>query len=446
MSETVAESTNTHVVEVARMADGPLDLTEDVAESRAEAYAAGGSDWVGPVTDAAAEVITGGGADAGEGEAKPRRGVRDWIRLLYRWTASAIDWLFGAVTMIVTLAVLATIPVLNLLSLGYLLSVSGRVAASGRLRDGFPLIRRASVIGRIVICSGLLLLPVRFVSDLWESARLIDASSVNTTAWRVALILLTTLTVWHITWAIIRGGRVRHFLWPAPRRFVRWLRTPGKYATMRDKVYDFVVALDLPGYFWLGARGFVATVIWLIAPVAVLMAAMSTAPDQGGGLLAFVGIVMLAFVVLYLPFLQCHFAAENRFGAMFEWRTVRRMFNRAPIAWWAALLIMLLFALPLYLLKIELTPAEVAWLPSLVFVMFIFPARLLAGWAVGRARLREEPRHGFFRWAARLGFVPVVMAYALIVYGTQFVSWYGTLSILEQHAFLVPAPMLGFGH
>jgi len=118
------------------------------------------------------------------------------------------------------------------------------------------------------------------------------------------------------------------------------------------------------------------------------------------------------------------------------------MFRRAPIAFWFALLITLLSALPLYLLKIELTPPEVTWLPSLVFVMFIIPARFLTGWAVGRARRHERPRFFLFRWMSRLAALPVLATYVFIVYFTQYVSWYGVWSLYEQHAFLVPVPFL----
>ena len=44
-------------------------------------------------------------------------------------------------------------------------------------------------------------------------------------------------------------------------------------------------------------------------------------------------------------------------------------------------------SLPLFLLKVELTPAEITWLPALFFVVFGLPARLIAGWAMG------EPYH-----------------------------------------------------
>ncbi|HKB02845.1 MAG TPA: hypothetical protein VKD90_11540, partial [Gemmataceae bacterium] len=55
-----------------------------------------------------------------------------------------IEWLFGFVSLIGGLAVLAAIPVLQFLSLGYLLEAGGRVARSGRFRDGFIGIRTAA--------------------------------------------------------------------------------------------------------------------------------------------------------------------------------------------------------------------------------------------------------------------------------------------------------------
>ncbi|MFM9115023.1 MAG: hypothetical protein ACKOU6_02550 [Planctomycetota bacterium] len=113
------------------------------------------------------------------------------------------------------------------------------------------------------------------------------------------------------------------------------------------------------------------------------------------------------------------------------------------MASWFSLLVMLLFALPLYLLKIEFLQREVAWLPSLVFVAFIAPARLLCGWALGRARRRERPRF-FLSWlTAGPAMIPIVLFYVFIVYLSRYTSWYGSWSLFEQHAFLLPVPFLG---
>ena len=103
----------------------------------------------------------------------------------------------------------------------------------------------------------------------------------------------------------------------------------------------------------------------------------------------------------------------------------------------------MLFALPLYLLKLELTPREVLILPSLVFVVFSWPARVLCGWAVGRAQRQELPRIVVSRWFGRVSIIPTAAIYALVVFLTRYTSWYGTWSLLEQHAFLVPVPFLG---
>ena len=81
---------------------------------------------------------------------------------------------------------------------------------------------------------------------------------------------------------------------------------------------------------------------------------------------------------------------------------------------------------------------------SLLFVIFIFPARLLTGWAVHRANRREQPRHWFFRLASRLALVPVLFFYVLVVYLTQYLAWNGSLSLFEQHAFMAPAPLISY--
>jgi hypothetical protein len=355
---------------------------------------------------------------------------------------SGLDWAFGLISLIVGLALMSIVPFLNFLSLGYLIHASGRVAATGRLRSGFVGIRKASILGSFFLGAWLVSLPVRIVSSLWKDAELIAPGSPTAQAWRIGLLVLASLTVLHFVWACLRGGRLRHFLWPAPVRFIKWLATPDKFGTMRNAVVDYVVSLRLPYFFWLGARGFLGAVLWLVMPVGLLILAAQVAPDKGGALLSLIGGLLLMLVVMHLPFLQTHFALENRFRALFEVHAVRRMFRRAPIAFWLSLFITLLFALPLYLLKIELPPREIAWLPSLLFVVFIFPARLITGWAVSRANRRDEARHWFFRWTSRVALVPVVAFYVFFVYLTQYLSWNGAWSLLEQHAFMVPAPLM----
>lgn len=348
-------------------------------------------------------------------------------------------------TIVVGLAVLSVVPFLNFFSLGYLLEASGRVATTGRFRDGFVGVRKASSLGSLVIGIGLVLLPVLFFAGMWNDASLVDPGGAVAARWKVVLVVSTLMVFGHIIWACLRGGRLRHFLWPAPVRLFRALRQPNPAALLEigNGAGDWVASLRLPHYFWLGFRGFVAAVMWLAIPVGVLILAAQIRIIGIAAVVNFLGIGLLMIVVLYLPFLQAHFARTDRFEAMFEVRRVRDFFRRAPVAFWFALLITLLFSLPLYLLKIELTPREVAWLPALLFVAFIFPARLLVGWAMSRAVRHEADRHWVFRWLGRLAAVPVVIAYVIFVWATQYLSWHGSLSLLEQHAFLVPAPLMG---
>lgn len=356
--------------------------------------------------------------------------------------AGGIENVFGFVTIIVTLAVLAAIPILNFLSLGYLLHVSGNVARTGQIRKAFVGLKAAARVGSIIVGTWLVLWPVRIVSGFWKDAHLLAPDSSQVNGYGIALFVLTFVTVAHLGWALIRGGKLRHFFWPAPLAFIKWIRHRDTMEEMGDKVADFVVGLRLPYFFWLGARGFAGGLCWLIVPVGVLIIA-SFLPTGGAVLLSLAGSLGLFAVVLYLPFLQTHFALQNRLAAMFELATVRQMFRRAPIAYWTALFVTLLFAMPLYFLKVELTAQEIAWLPGLVFMAFIFPARVLTGWAVSRAIRREVPRFRPVRWAMRIMAIPVAGFYVGWVYLSQFYSWDGVYSLLEQHAFMVPAPLMG---
>jgi hypothetical protein len=246
-----------------------------------------------------------------------------------------------------------------------------------------------------------------------------------------------------MAWACFRGGKLRHFFWPAPLQFWRRWKKGGIYEEAREKVWQALTRWRLPYYFWLGLRGFTGALLWLFLPTTLLIAA-SRVDDHGlGVLIGLVGAASLALVLLYLPFLQANFAADGQWRSMFQIGRVRAGFRKAPIAHWIALLFTLVLAIPLYLLKAELIPREAAWLPSLFFIAFILPARWCVGWALARTRRRETPRHFVFRSLARCAAVPVVLIYVIIVYFTQYISWYGGLSLYEQHAFLLPVPFLG---
>jgi hypothetical protein len=361
-----------------------------------------------------------------------KRGIILRFILAIFWT---VIWLFGAVSLMFGLAILAALPVLQFLSLGYLLESGGRVARTGRLRDGFIGIYRSALIGAIVIGSWLLLWPARILSGFAHSAHVIDPGGRADTGWRVGMLVTIGVTVFVFAVVGVIGSvlitAIRHRGWP--RR--------GFYAEARDSVWDLVMSLRLPYYFWLGVRGFIGAMAWLVLPVSLIALGRVNSPIAP--LIGVLGAFLLAIVLLYLPILQMRLAQTNRFKAVFELCAARAAYKRAPWASTFALFITLLFALPLYLLKIEVIPRDAAWLPSLVFITFIFPARLITGWALGRANRRRTPRHWFFRWTGRLPLLPITTIYVVIVFFTQYTSWNGIWSLYEQHAFLVPVPFFG---
>ncbi len=253
------------------------------------------------------------------------------------------------------------------------------------------------------------------------------------------------MALFYLMWAWVRGGKWWHYLWPQPKRFVREALRPSTWAAAPDRLWDFTASLELPRYFWLGLRGVAATLVWLI-PAIVVIAAFRIGETGLAGLVGFIAVMMLGIALFYVPMLQAHFAAENRIAAMFEVRQIRRDFRRSPWAWVAAMAMgLVVLPIPLYLLKIEATPREVVWLPCLVFIAFILPARIAEGLALRRARGRQDPVGRLAtvsRWLARLVMVPVVGVYLLFVYASQYTSWDGLQTWVQQHAILLPIPFL----
>src|SRR5271168_1542880 len=64
-----------------------------------------------------------------------------------RGVGSATEWVFGLISLVLGLSMLAALPVIQVLSLGYFLESSARVARTGRLRDGLIGVRRAARVG-----------------------------------------------------------------------------------------------------------------------------------------------------------------------------------------------------------------------------------------------------------------------------------------------------------
>jgi hypothetical protein len=350
--------------------------------------------------------------------------------------ARAAEWLFGVASLVVGLSTLAALPLVQMLSLGYLLESSARVARTGRLRDGLIGIRKAARIGGFVTGAWLSLVPAWLVGSMARSAELIDPAGRVARGWRVGLVAISIVTLLHIGAAGARGGRLRYFLWPFghPLWLFRRLRRGGLYVELRDRLWNFTAGLRVPYYFKLGLVGFLGTLAWLLVP-GLLISATANYPVLG-----IIGALVLAVIVPFLPFLQVRYAVEGRVAALFSRRAIRDRFRRAPWAFAFALLVLLVAAIPLYLLKIEMVPREAAWLPSLVFVVFLAPAHLLTGWAYARAGRRDRPRHWIVRILGRIAIIPAALLYVMVVFLAQYTSWGGVGSLYQQHAFLLPVP------
>ena len=126
-------------------------------------------------------------------------------------------------------------------------------------------------------------------------------------------------------------------------------------------------------------------------------------------------------------------------------RDVRHLFGYAPWAWLLAVMLLYVLTLPLYLTKIVLPPSDAVWFITLLFVVTIFPTKLVLGWAYGRAVRRRAAGHArsrwWSRWPARLLMVGLVGVYTFLLFFTQYISQHGRLALFEQHAFLLPWPL-----
>ncbi|MCA9026529.1 MAG: DUF4013 domain-containing protein [Planctomycetaceae bacterium] len=358
----------------------------------------------------------------------------------------AVQLLFGLTSLIVLLAVIAAIPLVNLIALGYLLDVEGRVGRSGRLRDGFPLLPLAPRFGSIVLGIWLWLIPLRLLAGATADARLIDAGSPSDTRLHLLLNVMWVIVTVHLCLALARGGSLSCFFRPIKNLQWFWQRLKSRdyLDTASQRVREFVSELRIKHYFWLGLRGLMGGIAWLLTPTA-LFAAMANAegPQEPQGMLTLIGGALLALTLSWMPFLQARYATEQRFRSMFHLRTVRRLFKHAPLAWWLAIAIVYVLALPLYLLKVAILPQDAYWLITVVFIVSIYPAKIITGWAYYRALKRQldgKASPWGLRWLARLGMLPILAAFVFLLYFTQFIGAHGTAGLFEHHAFLLPWP------
>ncbi|MEC9094767.1 MAG: DUF4013 domain-containing protein [Planctomycetota bacterium] len=403
----------------------------------------------------------------------------------------AFHWCFGLFGILFCLGIAAVIPLLQFMALGYFFEVSARIRNQQSIHAGLIGFDKAAKLAGIIIGTWFLLWPVTLLGTWWEASFLIDPLSQTTRSLGWVHLVGTLLILAHIVAAWFCGGKLRYFFWPivAPFALVIWIlrkaanakrlrpllentigrfspqftedvcmtkplsdwflpailwksfRSRQLFAKARDGVWHFTLDLKLPDLFWLGVRGFIGTIIWLLAPVAVMIISATTV-DVAAILTGLVGVILFALVATYLPILQAHFASENRFAAIFELRVARETFKRVPIRHLVLLLAIFVFALPLFLLKIEKIFPELLFLPAIVFITFMLPTRFLSGWTYLSACRKEKQASLWVRWPVWILQLGLALTFAGFVFLMRFVTWTGAGGLFDQHAFLIPAPFV----
>jgi hypothetical protein len=366
-----------------------------------------------------------------------------WRRVLwapFRFCGWLARTLFGLASLLFLLSVVAAVPMVNFIALGYLLEVEGRLARSGKLRDALPLLDLAPRLGSIVLGVWAWLLPLRLLANVATDARLIDPGSSSDVALHGSLAALRFVVGAHICLALARGGSLGCFLRPVKNLtwLIKQLRAGSYWSTAEASLREFLSRLRLPHLFWLGVRGYAGAFLWLVIPTGLFAAANTT--DGPLLLVTLLGALLLMLVLSWVPFLQAHFAAENRFRAMFALGTVRRLYKAAPFSWLITMLITLTLALPMYLFKVVLPPQDAMFLVTPVFIASIYPAKVLSGWAYHRALMRERRAYFALRWLSRLVLVPLLALFVFLLFFTQFIGEHGKGVLFEHHAFLLPVP------
>ena len=352
------------------------------------------------------------------------------------------ELVFGVLSLFALLAFLAAVPVVNFVALGYLLEAEGKVARTGRLRHAMPLLALAPRLGGIAVGTWFWWWAVRLVADATSDARLIAPDTPIARAWQIGLRIFATVVAIHLVLAIARGGRLGLFFWPTPLNAV-WLWKQvrrGQYLDSAGQtVREFVAALKLRQHFWLGLRGFMLAFIWLLFPTA-LFSTLKDTSKPGQVVATILGGTLLAVVLSWVPILQAHFAAENRWRAMFELKTIRELYRKAPIAMFLSVVVLYALSLPLYLFKVAALPKDVYWLLTPIFIATIYPAKILIGLAYARATHKQGRPRAVIRWPWSLLLLGLLGVYVFALFFTPAIGAAGRAVLFQHHGILLPWP------
>lgn len=390
-------------------------------------------------------------------------------------------WLFqtllGIGFLLPLLSGLAAVPGLSLLSLGFMLHAEAEVARSGKLRNGFPLLPVSTRVGTIGLMVALFLLPIIGLSSVANSQIVIaELSGLPPGGLGALKVILQVVVFGHLVLAIANGGSFASFLSPLVvmarlpghllltlfrrRRWHQFVHPVGNLHKVIRRLKDgtFFSSIDFwveklldvfrPWHhFRIAAKAAIGALCWLAIPT-LLLGAASTVPAQNPGpriLLSLTGGLLMVPVAAWLPLLQCHQVTTGRFGAIFEVRRIRELIDRVPLRWALATILMYGLAVPLYLSKIVLPPADAFWLFTPLFILVIYPTRILMGWVYGTATRQTGVSHRLIRWPVKLTMIPLLLVYSAILFALPLISEAGPRAMFENHAFLLPVPSGLFG-
>lgn len=358
---------------------------------------------------------------------------------------AAAAWLValvaGLVSLVALLAVIAAIPIVNLVALGYMLEGEGRVVRSGRLRDGLPLAALLPRLGAIAGGTWACLLVVRLVAGAAADAGLVDPGGPVATAWRRAATLTAALVGAHLLLAWHAGGSLASFVRPLHnlRLFARAVRAGTVWSGAADRLAATLGLIRPLRLFTLGLRGFIGAAVWLV-PATLVFSAFRDTQRPVALLVTLLGAVVLGAALVGVPIMQALFAADGRLAAFREVSAVRRLFRRAPWALVAAVVVLHALSLPLYLAKVVVPPRDALWLVTPIFVLTIYPARLVVGLATGYARRRTRDRWAVVRWAALAVLAPLLALDLLLLFFMPAIDALGRRVLFDHHALLLPTP------
>jgi len=367
----------------------------------------------------------------------------------FRRPFRSLWWLFrvmiGLAFLIPLLALLAALPGLNIISLGMLIDAEANVGRTGRFRDGFPLLPVSTRIGTIGIMVGLFLLPIILLSTLANSQDVVrEISGLDQGNLRTITTVIQAMIFVHLTLAIANGGGFWRFLRPLSN--ILRLRRDWKNGRFADGVNAWTTRLlqlfKPVQHLRIAAFAAAGAICWLAIPT-LMLGAFSTQPRVEPGGAAFASVVgghLMIPVAAWLPLLQCHQAAPGRFMPLFEIRQAREILHRPPIRWAGATIMLYGLAVPLYLSKIVVPPADAFWLLTPLFIIIIYPTRLLMGWVYGTGSQREERANALVHWPTRVFMIPLLGLYSLILFAVPLISEAGPRAMFENHAFLLPVP------